>query len=133
MKKLLLVLALLLSTGCANQIRWAKAKYNVSIDAVLEECVAKESYALPVFRESFMAFRYTECLGVVDMFAIAWKGIEHPELEDKLSDILMLEYLRLHNENNKDNQLGHVFVKHDIDEETGLEVKYWYFLNMADQ
>ena len=133
MKKLLLVLALLLSTGCANQIRWAKAKYNVSIDAVLEECVAKESYVLQVFRESFMAFRYTECLGVVDMFAIAWKGIEHPELEDKLSDILMLEYLRLHNENNKDNQLGHVFVKHDIDEETGLEVKYWYFLNMADQ
>lgn len=133
MKKLLLVLALLLVTGCANQIRWAKAKYNVSIDAVLEECVPKESYVLNVFRSSLMAFRYTECLEVTDMFVISWKDIGHPDFEDKLSDLLMLEYLRLHNENNEHNQLGYVFVKHAVDEETGLEVKFWYFLDMSEQ
>ena len=134
MKKLLLVLMLMLvSAGCANQVRWAKAKCNVSIDEVLEQCVARESYVLEVFRSNFMAFRYSECLGVVDLFAIVWKDIDHPEFEDKLSDVLMLEYLRQHNEANEHNQLGHVFVKHAIDEETGLQVKYWYFLDMAEQ
>jgi len=132
MKRLLLVLALLVTMGCANQVRWAKARYNITMDEVVEQCVPAESYALPVFRTSFMAFRYSECLGVVDMFTVAW-GEGDTEFEDKLTDVLMLEYLRLHNENNKDNQLGHVFITHDQDKEIGLNMKFWYFLDMAEQ
>jgi len=102
------------------------------MDEVLEKCVPTENYVLPVFRSSYMAFRYSECLGVVDMFAVAW-GENNTEFEDKLSDVLMLEYLRLHNENNEDNQLGHVFITHEQDEEAGLNIKFWYFLDMAEQ
>jgi|10_taG_2_1085330.scaffolds.fasta_scaffold36785_4 hypothetical protein len=126
MKKLAFILALLCTLGCANAVNLLKAKYKLSIDSIVEECLPAEEHTLLVFRTSFLAFRYNECLGVEELFVIMWAG-EHTEFEEKLSDLLLLEYLRQHNEHNKE-QLGHVYVLSDRDEETELNAKFWYFL-----
>jgi hypothetical protein len=126
MKKLLAIVALLGTVGCANAVNLIKAKYKLSIDSVVEECLPTEEHRLLVFRTSFLAFRYNECLGVEDLFVVMWAG-QHTEFEAKLSDLLLLEYLRQNNEHNKE-QLGHVYVLTDHDEETKLNAKFWYFL-----
>ncbi|MAF44014.1 MAG: hypothetical protein CMI54_07625 [Parcubacteria group bacterium] len=126
MKILLTILLFLNLYGCGT-IEWAKSAYKVNMKDAQASCKTDEIYKLAPFRTtSFAVLRFDECLGINDLFMVLWGG-DDGEYNSALADLLMLEYLRLHNtDNDNNNQLGYIYLKTEEPKE-GIYARFWQF------
>lgn len=122
-----IILALLLSLnlfGCST-VEWAKNAYKVNMQDVQNNCKTDEIYELsPLMSTRFMVLRFKECLEIDDLFMMLWGG-DAGEYNSTLADLLMLEYLRIHNvENDNNNQLGYIYLKTEESEDE-VYARFW--------
>jgi hypothetical protein len=94
---------------------------------VKDNCKTEEIYELkPFIFTNLVAMRFDECLEIDNLFVMMWPGTDG-EYNSTLANLLMLEYLRLHNLNNgNDNQLGHIYLKTEEVEEN-VHARFWQF------
>jgi hypothetical protein len=133
MRKLFVLFALLLSLGCASTQTWVKAKYEINLKSVMGECAPQEHFVLNIFRIKLLALHFAECRNVEDVFAIVWQGDEPNEFEDKLVDVLMLEYVNTLNISDPNAKWGYVYITSDRDEEDKLNARFWYLRDISQE
>jgi len=134
MKKLTLMVTVILFSmfGC-SATRWASNAYKVNITDVQEHCETTELYELrPFMKVSLLAARYNSCLQIDNLFFVLWHGPED-EYYDTLSNLMMLEYLRLHNLNSGPaDQLGHIYLRTEQGDD-GVHTRFWQFKKVSTE
>lgn len=125
--RLLVTLLLTLNLFGCSTVNWAKNAYKVNMHDVKDNCKTEEIYELNPFRSTnLVAMRFDKCLEIDNLFVMMWPGTDG-EYNSTLANLLVLEYLRLHNLNNdKDNQLGHIYLKTEEVEEN-VYARFWQF------
>lgn len=125
--KILLILLLSLNLFGCSTIEWAKNAYKVNTQDVQNNCEVDEIYELsPFMSTNFLVLYFNECLEIDNLFTMLWGG-DDGEYNSTLANFLMLEYLRLHNINNdNDNQLGYIYLKTEESDEN-VHTRFWQF------
>ena len=124
MKKivLLLVFVLFSTFGCAHfETYFERTKKILTIEKINNTCEPTIAFPFTVFNTEMFVLRAEQCAGFDDLFALGYHT-ETNEFSETLTKLMVLEFLRGHNADpeNKDNQLGYIFLKEEIHEHGGF-------------